>query len=47
MKIEYPVLNQSLEIAKQQIKSELAPVTTKEEGVYNLRIDPFIPVRVA
>ena len=47
MKIEYPVLNQSLEIAKQQIKSELAPVTTKEEGVYNLRIDPFIPVSVA
>ena len=47
MKIEYPVINESLEIAKQQIKSELAPVTTKEEGVYNLRIDPFIPVSVA
>ena len=47
MKIEYPVINQSLEIAKQQIQSELTPVTTKEKGVYNLRIDPFIPVSIA
>ena len=47
MKIEYPVLNQSLQIAKQQIKSELAPVTSKEDGHYKLRIDPFIPVSVA
>ena len=47
MKIEYPVLNQSLEIAKSQIKSELTPNTSKEDGNYKLRIDPFIPVRVA
>ena len=47
MKVEYPVINQSLEIAKQQIKSELAPKTSKEDGVYKLRIDPFVPVSVA
>ena len=47
MKVEYPIINQSLEIAKQQIKSELAPVTQKEDATYKLRIDPFIPVRVA
>ena len=47
MKIEYPVLNQSLEIAKQQIQSELAPKTSKEDGHYQLRIDPFIPVSIA
>lgn len=47
MKVEYPVLNQSLTIAKQQIQSELAPVTSKEDGHYKLRIDPFVPVTVA
>ena len=47
MKVEYPIINQSLEIAKQQIKSELAPKTSKEDGNYKLRIDPFIPVSVA
>lgn len=47
MKIEYPIINQSLEIAKQQIKSELSPVTQKEDNAYNLRIDPFIPVSIA
>ena len=47
MKIEYPILNDSLEIAKQQIKSELAPKTQKEDGHYKWRIDPFIPVNIA
>ena len=48
MKIEYPVLNESLEIAKRQIQSELSPVTTKQtDNAYELRIDPFIPVRIA
>ena len=47
MKIDYPIINQSLEIAKQQIQSELAPKTSKEEGTYKLRIDPFIPVATA
>lgn len=47
MKIEYPVLNQSLEIAKSQIKSELSPVTQKEDGHYKLRIDPFVPCSIA
>ncbi len=47
MKIEYPVINQSLQIAKHQIQSELAPVTSKEDGHYKLRIDPFVPVSVA
>ena len=47
MKIEYPILNDSWEIAKQQIKSELAPKTQKEDGHYKWRIDPFIPVTIA
>ena len=47
MKIEYPVINQSLEVAKQQIQSELAPQTSKEDGHYKLRIDPIVPVTVA
>lgn len=47
MKVEYPVLNKSLDIAKRQIQSELAPVTSKEDGHYKLRIDPFVPVTVA
>ena len=47
MKIEYPILNQSLEIAKREIQSELTPKTSKEDGHYKLRIDPFIPVSVA
>lgn len=47
MKVEYPVINQSLEFAKRQIQSELAPKTSKEDGHYKLRIDPFVPVSVA
>ena len=47
MKIEYPVINQSLQVAKQQIQSELAPKTSKEDGHYKLRIDPIVPVAIA
>lgn len=47
MKIEYPVMNTSLEVVKQQIKSELSPQTEKDDGHYKLRIDPFIPVLTA
>ena len=48
MKIQYPVINQSLEIAKRQIQSELSPTTTKQtDNAYELRIDPVIPVRIA
>lgn len=47
MKIEYPIINESLEISKQQIKSKLTPATSKDDGHYKLRIDPFISVSIA
>lgn len=47
MKIEYPLLNSSLDIAKRQIQSELTPTTQKEDGHYKLRIDPVVPVSIA
>lgn len=47
MKIEYPVINNNLEIIKRQIQSELSPKTSKEDGHYKLRIDPFLPVNIA